>query len=158
MHRRLMVLAFGFACTGSRRMPATDASTSEDGIYEYSASIPAFQIGKTIRVRGSLTVVGDSLFVQPDSGCAVYRPTTATQKPMPGIVSLTCGEAGLNFDRRNLKSGRWYSYVQVPKQRNVCVQYEPRDPARTQRCLRSRPETYYERQPRSGVVQIKPIQ
>lgn len=161
MHRRLVVLACGFACAcaGSRGTPATDALMSEEGIYEYSASIPGYQIGRTIRVRGSLSVVGDSLFIQPDSGCVLYRPPTSAQGSVrAGTATLTCAEASLFFDRRNLKSGTWFSYVQVPKQRNVCVQYEPRDAARAPRCLRSRPETYYERQQRTGVVQIRPIQ
>jgi len=147
------------ACGGSRGAPSTESAASQEGIYEYSASIPGYQVGRTIRVRGTLSVVGDSLYVQPDSGCVLYQPTRPGQAPVrAGTATLNCGEASLNFDRRNLKSGQWFSYVQVPKQRNTCVQYEPRDPARSPRCLRSRPETYYERQQRTGVVQIKPIQ
>jgi len=148
------------ACGGSSRgAPSTTLpSDSPEGVYEYSATIPGYQPGTTLRVQGTLSVVGDSLFVQPDSGCVLYRPTRVGQEQgRAGTATLNCGRASLNFDRRNLKSGTWSGLVQVPKQRNTCVQYEPRDAARSPRCIRSRPETYYENQRRSGVVQIKAI-
>jgi hypothetical protein len=149
------------ACGGASRNAelTTSPSNSLEGVYQYSATIPGYQPGKTLRVQGTLTVVGDSLFVQPDSGCVLYQPTRVGQEPIrAGAATLNCGGASLNFTRRNLKSGTWYSVVQVPKQRNTCVQYEPRDAARSPRCIRSRPETYYESQRRSGVVQIRLIQ
>ena len=147
------------ACGGARNAPETDDSSPvADRLYEYSASIPGYQPGSTFRVKGSLTVVGDSLFVQPGSGCTAYRRNqSGTESSSPGSVMVNCAGASLSFDARNMKSGRWITMVQVPRQRNVCVQYEPRDPARTQRCLRSRPETYYVREQRSGGVQIKLI-
>jgi hypothetical protein len=148
------------ACGGaSRSVPSmSSASDSPEGVYEYSATIPGFQPGKTLRVQGTLSIVGDSLFVQPVSGCVLYRPAIGQAPVRPGAATLNCGGASLHFDRRNLKSGTWYSVVQVPKQRNACVQYEPRDAARSPRCIRSRPETYYESQRKSGVVQIRLIQ
>lgn len=152
MNRWIALTSCGaaIACAGSRNAPATDASSpTAVGLYEYSATIPGYQPGSTLRVRGILTVVGDSLFVQSESGCPVYRRSQ-------GSVTVHCG-ASLSFDARNLRSGRWVTMVQVPRQRNVCVQYEPRDPARQPRCIRSRPETYYVSEPRSGAVQIKRI-
>ena len=144
-------------CGGASRTAPATYSGSDEGVYEYSASVP-YQAGKTIRVQDTLSVVGDSLYVQPDSGCYLYRPASGQAPVRPGAATLNCGAASLNFDRRNLKSGTWFSVVQVPKQRNVCVQYEPRDPARSPRCLRWRPETYYESQRRTGVVQVRLIQ
>ena len=145
------------ACGGSRSAPETDAGSS-GGLYEYSASIPGFQPGSTLRVTGSLTMIGDSLLVQPGSGCAVYRRSQSEIAPTsPGSAMVNCAGASLSFDARNLKSGRWFATVQVPRQRNVCVQYEPRDPARSPRCLRFRPETYYVREQRTGGVQIKRV-
>lgn len=162
MRPRLLIACVAItACGGGSRSTPSTASTSvsPEGVYEYLATIPGYQPGKTLIVQGTLSVVGDSLFVQPDSGCFLFRPMRVGQEPVrPGTATLTCGGASLNFDRRNLKSGTWYSFVQVPKQRNACVQYEPRDAARSPRCIRSRPETYYESQRRSGVVQIRLIQ
>lgn len=152
----LTSLATIVACGGSRNAPETGARPpTAEGLYEYSASIPGYQPGSTLRVKGSLRVAGDSLFAQPDSGC--YIPQSAIAGTNPGSAAVNCAGALLSFDARNMKSGRWIATVQVPKQRNVCVQYEPRDPARQPRCIRSRPETYYVREQRSGVVQIKPI-
>jgi len=147
------------ACGGSRNAPETDpGSSAADAFYEYSASIPGYQPGSTLRVTGSLTMIGDSLFVQPGSGCSIYRRNeSAIAATSPESATVNCAGASLSFDGRNLKSGRWFATVQVPKQRNVCVQYEPRDPARSPRCLRFRPETYYVREQRSGGVQIKRI-
>jgi hypothetical protein len=145
------------ACGSARRSAhsTTSPSVSNEGVYEYSATIPGYQPGKTLRVQGTLSVVGDSLFVQPDSGCVLYNPTV---RQAPGAATINCGRASLNFDRRNLKSATWSGFVQVPKQRNSCVQYEPRDAARSPRCIRYRPETYYENQRRSGPVQLRLIQ
>jgi hypothetical protein len=158
MRRRVLVACLAItACGGASRSAPTTNAGSAEGVYEYSASVP-YQVGTTIRVHGTLSVVGDSLFVQPDSGCFLYRPAVGQAPIRPGAATLTCGGASLKFDRRNLKSGTWYSVVQVPKQRNVCAQYEPRDAARSPRCLRWRPETYYESQRRTGVVQVRLIQ
>lgn len=145
------------ACAGSRSATETEArSSTADGQYEYSASIPSYQPGRTLRVTGSLAIVGDSLFVYPGSGCTVTRHNrSAIAGTSPGSAAVNCAGASLSFDARNMRSGRWVTVVPVPKQRNVCVEYEPRDPARTRRCIRYRPETYYESQQRSGVVQIK---
>jgi hypothetical protein len=111
------------ACGSARRSAhsTTSPSVSNEGVYEYSATIPGYQPGKTLRVQGTLSVVGDSLFVQPDSGCVLYNPTV---RHAPGAATINCGRASLNFDRRNLKSATWSGFVQVPKQRNSCVQYE----------------------------------
>ena len=158
MRMRVLIACLAItACGGASRSASATNSGSEEGVYEYSASVP-YQAGKTIRVQGTLSVVGDSLFVQPDSGCYLYRPAAGQAPVRPGAATLNCGGASLNFDRRNLKSGTWFSVVQVPKQRNVCAQYEPRDAARSPRCLRWRPETYYESQRRTGVVQVRLIQ
>jgi len=102
------------ACGSARRNAhsTTSPSVSNERVYEYSATIPGYQPGKTLRVQGTLSVVGDSLFVQPDSGCVLYNPTV---RQAPGAATITCGGASLNFDRRNLKSATWSGFVQVPK-------------------------------------------
>jgi hypothetical protein len=74
------------------------------------------------------------LFVQPESVCQVHRRSQ-------GSVTLYCG-ASLSFDAEN-EVWKVGTMVQVPRQRNVCVQYRPRDPRRQPRCIRSVPETYY---------------
>ena len=138
------------ACRGTRNAPETDVNSPTAGrVYEYSATIPGYQAGSNFRVSGSLTIVADSLFVQPESACQIHRRSQ-------GSVTLYCG-VSLSFDARNMRSGRWVTMVQVPRQRNVCVQYEPRDPTRQPRCIRSVPETYYVSEQRSGAVQIKRI-
>jgi hypothetical protein len=146
------------ACGGGARSGATmDApSRSRDGVYEYTASIPGAQAGSTIRVQGTLAFVDDSLVVHPDGNCGVAVSRVA---PIHRLASLNCGGgATLTLDLRNGASGTWSTMVSVPKQRNACVEYAPRDPARSPRCIRWRPETYYVRERRSGPVRIRLIQ
>lgn len=151
MRFALLIGIVGCASSGSR--PA--AAHLTDGVYEYSANIPGSQPGRTLWVRGSFTIVGDSLFIQSDTNCTATRPATQLD---PAIGRIYCGAAILSIDRRNPTASRWNGSVQVPKQRMVCVEYEPRPPSGNRpRCLRQKPEAYYENQLRSGVVQIKRI-
>src|SRR5688572_27916645 len=121
------------ACRGARNRPETDARSPTAGtVYEYSATIPGYQPGSTFRMRGSLTIVADSLFVDPAAACQIHRRSQ-------GSVTAYCG-ASLSSDARNMRSGRWVTMVRVPRQRTVCVQYEPADPSWLRRCSRVLPE------------------
>lgn len=151
------------ACGSSRGAPTVEApSGSGEGIYEFSASIPARQAGTTIRVQGTFTLVGDSLLVQSPNGCeAVVSRGPAAPNGVPSsatVRSFYCGGALLTFDRRDpVKAARWFASVPVPKQRNACVEYRTSE-NRRQVCVRWRPETYYTYETRSGGIQVRPIQ
>jgi hypothetical protein len=158
VNRWLALTSFCLAtgCGGSGRGAAPPPAARADGLFRYSAVIPGYQPGSTLRVQGSLIVTGDSLLAHPESGCGVSHPR-GTGPASPAFVTVSCGSASLNFDVRNMNSGRWIANVQVPKQRNACVEYEARDATRQRRCIRSRPETYYVTERRSGAVKIEPI-
>ena len=156
----LVTLALS-ACGGSRSAPtAKSPSESKEGNYEFSASIPARQPGTTIRVQGTFTLVGDSLFVQSATGCdAVVQlgPAAPNGVPSKAIArSFYCGGGLLSFDRRDpVRGARWTATVPVPKQRNACVEYVRRETRQV--CVRYRPETYYTTELRSGGIQVRRI-
>ena len=151
------------ACGGSRTTPSTDAALrANEGVYEFSASVPSREVGQTIRVQGTLSIIEDSLFIQSPNGCydAAYRgPGNPNGVPSgPNYKIVSCGGALLAFNRRDpVKSAQWYATVPVPKQRNACVEYRMNE-ARRQVCIRYQPETYYTYESRSGGVLVKLIQ
>ena len=160
MHCRRVVMSClaAAACGGtSRSAPSTEsAEASKEGVYEYSASIPGEQMGRTLRIRGTLVVLHDSMIVHPDSNCFVSEVRKVLNT---GGVTLSCGRGitTVTFDQRNPTGATWVGWVQVPKQRNACVEYRINE-ARRQVCVRYRPETYYARESRSGPVQVKLVQ
>lgn len=152
------------ACGGTRGASSVDAASAKtDGIFDFVANVPGQQMGSTIRVRGTLAIVGDSLVVHPDTNCAIFTPEmnarlVASQRASigPGVASLYCqGGARLTFYRHNPSAARWSATVRVPKQRNACVEYVRRETRQV--CARYRPETYYEQQIRSGGIQVRLI-
>ena len=151
------------ACGGSRSTPAVGATSgSADGVYEFNVSVPAYEPGKTLRVQGTLTVLGDSLIIQSPNSCEdVVGLVRYMPKGMPSANAargFNCGGAWFSFNRRDpVKSATWYATVPIPKQRNACAEYRVND-ARRQVCVRWRPETYYEYQSRSGSIPLRLIQ
>ena len=149
------------ACGGSRSDPSVAASSdARDGVYEFTATVPSYEPGKTIRLQGMLTVLGDSLLIQSPNGCVTAAEYgRVVPKGMPGTTTAKgyyCGGAWLSFAGRDpVKSAMWYASVPVPKQRNACVEYVRRETRQV--CVRYRPETYYEYQTRSGGLQLKLI-
>ena len=157
MDRRLasLICLASIACGGAARSGASPdmSPTANAGVYEYSASVPGREPGSTVRVNGTIAVVGDSLIIHPSAGCAQVETKVVS------AVSVNCSGISLTFDRRNLSGGTWYSIVSVPKQRNACAQYEQTgDRARSPRCIRWRPETYYVQERRTGRVALRSIQ
>ena len=152
------------ACGGARSTPSAGTTNTRDGVYEFSASFPAYEPGKTIHVQGTLTILGDSLSVQSPNGCMTAveygrvvprgMPSTTTQR------TFVCAGAWLSFAGSDpVKSATWYATVPVPKQRNTCAEYRVNDARSGRReCVRYRPETYYEYQTRSGGIQVRLIQ
>src|SRR5687767_4025220 len=150
------------ACGGARSSPSADApSEARYGVYEFSASVPAYEPGKTQRIQGTLTVLADSVFIQSPNGCTnASERTRYFPRGMPYVPGAKgfydCGGTWLSFAGRNpVKSAMWYASVPVPKQRNACVEYVRRETRQV--CVRYRPETYYEYQTRSGALQLKLI-
>jgi hypothetical protein len=147
------------ACGGARHTPSAASSGSNEGVYEFSATIPTRQPGQTLRISGTFSVVDDSLYVQHRNECYQVAPGASGLPPSTGTVAtLYCGGALVTFDRRNPTSAKWVATVPVPKQRNVCAEYEPRPPTgNNPRCIRQRVESYYTYEQRTGVVQVKRI-
>ena len=148
------------ACGGARTSPATDGATSKEGVYTFSAIIPLYEPGTSVTAQGTVSFFDDSLLVQTGPECTPYQPSERYKTPSTERVRIIhCGGASLQFDRQKPESAKWYTWVQVPKQRNVCVDYAPRPTGggNTPRCLQYRPETYYVRQQRTGKVQIKRV-
>lgn len=149
------------ACGGSRSGPSVDTSSdARYGVYEFTATVPSYEPGKTIRLQGTLTIVGDSLLIQSPNGCvAAADYGRVMPRGMPATTTARgfyCGGAWLSFAGRDpVKSAAWYASVPVPKQRNACVEYVRRETRQV--CVRYRPETYYEYQTRSGGLQLKLI-
>ena len=164
MNRSITVLACFVitGCGGARSAPSTTSSGSNDGVYEFSAVVPTTQQGtqravSTLRVTGTLSVVNDSLLVQPGPNCYL-GPYGAPGPATSRVETIYCGSATLTFDKRNPASARWSATVQVPKQRNACAQYETRPPTgNSPRCIQYRVETYYVSERRTGAVQVKRI-
>jgi hypothetical protein len=107
IRRFVLVGCFAAAACGgaSRSNPATEsADASKDGVYEYTASIPGEQLGSTIRIRGTLVVLGDSLIVHPDSNCFVTEMRQLRRRTASYSVA---GAGSLAFDRRNPTRSTW---------------------------------------------------
>ena len=150
------------SCGGSRGAPSVDSpSGAAEGVYEFSANLPAYEPGKTLHIQGTLTIIGDSLIVQSPNGCtAELGRTQYFPRGMPYVPGAkgwyNCGGTWLSFRARDpVKSAIWYASVPVAKQRNACVEYVRRETRQV--CVRYRPETYYEHQTRSGGIQVKRV-
>ena len=148
------------ACGGARSSSSADAPfNTRDGVYEFSANVPAYEPGKTLRIQGTLTILGDSVFIQSPNGCAAASERTRYfPKGMPYVPGskgfFDCGGTWLSFAGRDpVKSAMWYATVPIAKQRNACVEYVRRETRQV--CVRYRPETYYEYQTRSGGIQVR---
>ena len=157
----LVCIALG-ACGGARSSPSVEGAKSKDGVYEFSAAVPATQQGEpTLRVNGTLSAFDDSLWVQPGSSeCAAVTPSERYHTPSDDrVATVYCrGGARLTFDRRAPTSARWHMRVAVPKQRNTCAEYGPLPTNGNRKpCIRWRTETYYTYEQRSGAVQVKRI-
>ena len=154
-----LLLSFAIAACGGARHAPSAGSGSDEGVYEYSATIPTRQPGQTLRVSGTFSVLEDSLYVQHGNECYQVAPGTSGMAPSTGsVANLYCGSALVTFDRRNPTSAKWLATVPVPRQRNVCAEYEPRPPSgNNPRCIRWRVESYYTYEQRTGVVQVKRI-
>ena len=162
MHRSILSLAciaLG-ACGGARSKPATDAPNSKDGVYTFSAIVPLYQPGSSVTAEGTLSFFDDSLLVQTGPECRPAQPSERYQTPSSErYTTINCSGATLNFDRKDPEASKWTTWVQVPKQRNICVDYAPRPTGggNTPRCLQWKPETYYVRQQRTGKVLVKRV-
>lgn len=147
------------ACaSGGNPGASRKAGGSVEGIYEFFANIPSPLAGNQsiIRVRGTISVVDDSVYVQPDASCV--RASDDARGAPNRWLAFNCMGASLTFERSNPAAARWSSYVQVPRLRNVCVLYAPRPNTGVEpRCLQWRRETYYTRELRSGTIQVKRI-
>ena len=110
-------------------------------------------------MKGTLSAFDDSLFVQTGPEC---RPVTWAERyrtpSTDRVATIYCDGATLTFEKKNPESARWSTRVQVPKQRNACVEYEPMGRGGNRpRCIRYKPETYYTYEQRSGTIQVKRI-
>lgn len=148
------------ACGGARSAPSNDGTVSKEGVYEFSASIPTWQPGSSVQVKGTFSAFDDSVYVQTGPECVPYTPSERYRTPSTDrVTQIFCQGATLTFEKKNPTAVKWFSRVQVAKQRNTCVDYAPRPTAggNTPRCLRWKPETYYVTQQRTGRVQVKRI-
>lgn len=158
MRALVLILALAGCASGGSAGASREARGPVEGIYEFFANIPYAQTGtqSTLRVRGTISVVDDSVYVQPDASCV---PASVDERGVPNRwLAFNCMGASLTFERSNPTAARWSSYVQVPRLRNVCVDYAPRPATgNAPRCLQWRRETYYTRELRSGTIQVKRI-
>lgn len=153
------VILAAYGCGVSRGSPSVGAPAEAEGVYEFTASIPARETGSTLRVRGTLSIIADSMYVQTANACAVLdgsAPAPTGSASGAGTIRLGCSGAFLMFERRNPAAAKWYATVSVPRQRNVCVEEEVRE-ARRRVCVRRRPETYYTPEQRTGGIQVRRI-
>lgn len=70
-----------------------------------------------------------------------------------GFVRMYCSGAWLTFNRGNPSAARWYTLVNVPREREVCERTGTRNGR--QGCVRKSTQTYYVTETRSGTIQVK---
>lgn len=159
----LPICATVIACAGGRTSgSAVEGSVPEEASYQFIATIPfsdAARAARTFQLSGVFVRLGDSLFVQPDASCQQLAPEASDgrgPKGMPtgaGFVRMYCSGAWLTFNRGNPSAARWYTFVSVQRERDVCEQLGMR--GGRQGCIRRSRQTYYVTETRSGTIQVR---
>lgn len=155
MNGRILVIACltGSACGGSRTTPASEPTSDPmDGLYEFTATTP------NQNIRGTIQVESGGFRLEYQTPCQ-SQATTSRRVAMPttaaGSTRYFCGDAVLTFDRRNPAIAKWYSTVEVERQRQVCDRYETQ--GGRQVCVSQRTETYTVPQTQSGGIQVRKV-
>jgi hypothetical protein len=149
-----ILLASSMACAGAGGAPEAEVAVRApaEGKYDYIANLPGQQ------VRGTLSVVGDTIIVDPMADYC--RPTVRTPDPL--AIHYTCNGPGsfeqiyLRIDRRNpAQLSKWSATYRVQRQRDVCAQYAIRDGRQV--CVLTKTEMYETTESRTGNLQVRKL-
>lgn len=151
---RMTALALLLAgCSSGTKQATERVPLQREGRYEFIASLPRGE------VRGTLTVLPDTMYVEPENGFCQASMGAPDQRALrydcPGL-----GDADslyLRLDRRNPRAfSRWFASTRVQRTRQVCVRYVTNSQGQRS-CAEYRTETYEEKVRQSGVLRVQAL-
>jgi hypothetical protein len=152
-HHGLALLICLLGCASGTKPATPRVPMAREGRFEFVANLPRGE------VRGMLTVLPDTMYVEPENGFCQVSMGAPDQRSLrydcPGL-----GHADslyLRLDRRNPRAfSRWFASTKVQRTRQVCVRFTTNSQGQRS-CAEYRLETYEEKVRQSGVLRVQTV-